>query len=187
MKKTFLLVSLAWAASLSCMYLSLSAEPMPWFQNTQSGRPVKQALDNRSPIRSFSADLEVTKFCKPDEPITVGQQATCTIIVRNLGPDPAHTVVIIDRLSSTGAFIIGDVTADEGSCTTTFTPRKQGGTVTCTAASIASNAAITITVPLSANVPQDINDIVTVSGQPFDPIPGNNSASGAVHVIAPGH
>jgi len=192
MRRTpFVLVSLACAILFSYTAVSLSEERKPiQLFNTQAGgaRPIMQALQVRSPIRSFSADLEVIKTCKPLEPIAVGQEATCTIIVRNLGPDPADHVTIVDKLISTGTFIVGDVTASEGSCTATvFTLLEQGGTVTCTVQSMAPNTNLTITLPVRANRPQDINDVVTVSGQPFDPIPGNNSASGVARVIGQSH
>ena len=184
---SFVLVFLACAISLSNTTVSFSDELTPiQFPNTQAdgGKPVRQALEDRSPIRSFSSSLEVTKACKPHEPVAVGQQATCAIIILKLGPDPAFNVAIIDKLISVGTFTIGAVTTSEGSCTaTTFTPLDQSGTVTCIASSITPNTTITIKVPVSTNTPQDINDVVTVSGQPFDPIPGNNSASCVVHVI----
>jgi uncharacterized repeat protein (TIGR01451 family) len=142
------------------------------------------ALEGRSPIRSFSADLSVTKVCKPDQAVAVGQRAICTIMIRNLGPDEAFKVAIIDKLASSGTFVIGAVGTNKGSCTAS-THLEQGGTVTCSAPSIASDATVTIMVPVTAKMPEDINDIVTVSGQPFDPIPNNNSASGVVHVVPP--
>jgi uncharacterized repeat protein (TIGR01451 family) len=131
-----------------------------------------------------AADLSVTKVCKPDGPITVGQTGTCTILVRNLGPDPTRTVTIVDQLISSGSFTIGAVTASAGTCSATPNPQNGSGTVTCTVASIAVNAAVTITVPVSASTPQDINDVVTVFSDTPDPDTDNNSASGAVHVIA---
>lgn len=131
-----------------------------------------------------AADLVVTKLCKPDGPITVGQTGTCTILVQNLGPDPARTTTIVDQLVSNGMFTIGAVTASAGTCSTTPNPQNGSGTVTCTVPSIAVNATVTITVPVTANSPQDINDVVTASSLTPDPNTGNNSASGAVHLVA---
>lgn len=93
-RSLFVIVSLACAVSLSYANVSFSDELGPIeFNNPQDdgGRPVIVALDERSSIRSFSADLDVTKVWEPEEAIEVGQQSTCTIVVRNLGPDPALT------------------------------------------------------------------------------------------------
>ena len=133
----------------------------------------------------LTADLSVTKLCKPDGPIAAGQTATCTILVQNLGPDPALNVTIVDQLVSSGTFTIGTVTINGGgSCTTTPNPQNGSGTVTCTVPSILPNASVTIAVPVSATTAEDINDVVTVSSETPDPNLGNNTATGRVSFVA---
>ena len=186
----FVIVLLACTVSLSCLNVSFSDElaPIEFINQQDNGtRPVVVASDERRAIRSFSADLEVTKVCEPEELIKVGQQSSCNIVVRNLGPDPAFKVTITDKLTSTETFTIGNVTISEGSCTVTFTHLHKCSTVICVASNIAPNKTITIMVPISVKTPQDIDDFATVIGQPFDPISENNSASGSVQVITHSH
>jgi uncharacterized repeat protein (TIGR01451 family) len=128
-----------------------------------------------------NADLQVFKECKPDDPISVGDTATCTITVTNWGPDPAINITITDRHVSNGMFSFGTVTATAGTCVTTTNPQNGTGTVTCTLMSLAPNASVTIKVPVTATTPQDINDTVTVSSL-NDTDTSNNVATGTVKV-----
>ena len=45
-----------------------------------------------------TADLSVTKLCKPDDKVFIGEQVVCTITVVNYGPSKAVNVLVIDML-----------------------------------------------------------------------------------------
>ena len=109
-----------------------------------------------------TADLRVFKDCKPDRPMLVGDTATCTITVQNLGPDPSYSVTAIDEYVSDGIFELGEVTTTSGTCYTTDNPQAGAGTVDCDLGTILRNTSVTIKIPVTADEPQDINDRVTV-------------------------
>jgi uncharacterized repeat protein (TIGR01451 family) len=119
-------------------------------------------------IVNEKADLRLYKECKPDEPLLAGQTATCSIVVENLGPSTARNVRVIDVHLSNGIFTIGSVTTTAGTCA------KSNGTVTCDLGDVAPGDRITITVPITADTPQDVNDRATVYSDTPDPNPGNN-------------
>jgi uncharacterized repeat protein (TIGR01451 family) len=137
-----------------------------------------------------SADLQVTKFCKPDGAVKVGQTATCTMQVQNLGPDPALNVKIVDHLVSSGSFNITTSMlsvsggAVPGSCTVPPNPLSGSSMVTCTSPSMPKASTVTVTLSVTATTAQDINDDVTVTSDTTDPNPGNNHATGAVHFVS---
>jgi uncharacterized repeat protein (TIGR01451 family) len=130
-----------------------------------------------------SADLQVTKLCKPDGPIPAGQTATCTVFVDNHGPSDARDVHLTDTHIASAGFTIGTVTPSQGTCT------KSGGTVSCDlgvlpAASATQTGRATITIELTATEAADINDIATVTSATPDPDTSNNQAQGTVSVTA---
>lgn len=130
-----------------------------------------------------SADLRVTKICKPDRHLQAGQTGTCTIYVDNAGPSHARDVVLRDSNLSDGAFTFGTVSASQGSCTTS------GGVITCElgilpAASPTQPGRATVTVEVRANEEVDINDVADVRAATPDPSTANNTAEGQIHVSA---
>ncbi len=125
-----------------------------------------------------SADLQLTKLCKPDTPIAAGGTATCTILVSNLGPGIAQNVVVTDTNVSNGPFTFGSITTTAGFCSTA------AGVVTCNLGNLAVNATVTITVQVTANSQEDINDTATVTSSTPDPNLANNTATGVVHFTA---
>jgi uncharacterized repeat protein (TIGR01451 family) len=125
-----------------------------------------------------SADLQLTKLCKPDSPIPAGGTAACTITVTNFGPGEAQNVVVTDTVVSSGAFTFGTITTSAGTCS------EADGVVTCNLGDMAVGAIVTIVVPVTANTQVDINDTATVTSSTPDPNPANNTASGAVHFVA---
>jgi len=129
-------------------------------------------------IVNEKADLRLYKECKPDQPLLAGQTATCSIVVENLGPSTARNVTVIDVHQSNGTFTIGTVTTTAGTCT------KSGGTVTCNLGNVAPTARITITVPITADMPQDVNDRATVYSDTPDPNPENNYYEDGVTFMA---
>jgi uncharacterized repeat protein (TIGR01451 family) len=143
--------------------------------------------DNTATIYTIvneEADLRVMKDCKPDGDILAGEEATCTIIVENLGPSTARAVTVVDTYLSDGTFEIGTVTTTVGTCTVTPNPQDGSGEVTCSLGNLAPGDTVTIVAPVTADESQDINDHVTVSSDTPDPDPANNVAEDGVTVVA---
>jgi uncharacterized repeat protein (TIGR01451 family) len=161
--------------------------PNPAGANTGHVKPRLQ-LDAAVAQLLTGADLKVVKDCKPDDTAPAGVEFTCTIIVENLGPDPALAVTAVDQYVSSGTFQFGSITPDSTPpkpfCTTTPNPQNGAGTVTCQLGGMAPGDAITIRVPVTANETQDINDHVTVSSLTPDPDLNNNQAEDSVDVVA---
>jgi uncharacterized repeat protein (TIGR01451 family) len=129
-----------------------------------------------------SADLRVSKDCKPDEPVFAGVEAVCTIFVDNLGPAMARNVRLTDAHLSDGTFSFGTVTP--GTCTAPTIPQVGSGNVTCNLGDLPAGARAIVVVPVSATEPMDINDQATVASDTADPVTGNNSATDSVRVRA---
>ena len=120
-----------------------------------------------------SADLRISKQCKPDVPAPTGSNAFCTLFVDNLGVSDARQVVVKDTLLSNGTFTISSVTPG-GSCAVV------ANVVTCNFPVLAAGAGVSIAVNFSSNSAVDVNDTATVSSATPDPNLGNNSATGKV-------
>lgn len=128
-------------------------------------------------IVNESADLALTKLCKPDGPAATGSTATCTIFVDNLGSSDARNVVVTDTHLSNGSFTISSATFDPpaaSACGIT------GGVVTCNLGTEPAGGRSTITVEFTSNDQVDVNDTATVQSDTPDPATGNNSATGRV-------
>ena len=132
-----------------------------------------------------TADLRVLKDCKPDEPMFVGETATCTIFVDNLGTSTAQNVDLIDAIVSNANFELGTLTTSSGACASDdANPVDDGAAnITCSSASLAAGARITITVPVTGLTPGDINDIATVSSDTLDPDNSNNQVADSLLVL----
>jgi uncharacterized repeat protein (TIGR01451 family) len=122
-----------------------------------------------------SADVGVSKICKPDGVAQAGTNAFCDIFVANAGPSDAQHVIVVDRLSSNAPFTIISVTG--ASCTLT-------NPVTCNLGTLAAGGSVTIRVTVSSNAGGDVNDLATVSSSTPDPDLDNNSATGKVSFSA---
>jgi uncharacterized repeat protein (TIGR01451 family) len=120
-----------------------------------------------------SADVRITKQCKPDLPAPTGSTARCTIFVDNLGVSAARNVVVKDTLLSNGSFTILGATP-AGSCVVA------GSEVTCTFAVLAAGASISIAVDFTSSSAVDVNDTATVTSSTPDPNLTNNIATGRV-------
>jgi uncharacterized repeat protein (TIGR01451 family) len=146
------------------------------------GNPTNDSVSQDTVVQD-SADLRLTKECKPDEPLLVGGTATCTILVDNLGPSDARDVVVSDLHVSNGAFTITSATytpadgPDAGTCVIA------GGLVTCHIGIEPAGGRTTITVTLTSLVPEDVNDIATVASSTSDPNEGNNIAGDGVTFV----
>lgn len=122
-----------------------------------------------------SADLLITKQCKPDGPVVVGQNGTCTIFVDNLGPSDATNVVVTDTHLSNGAFSISSANASpDGACIIA------SGIVTCNLGTEPAGGRTTITVIVTSPDSVDVNDTATVKSDTPDPDKNNNIATGKV-------
>ncbi len=131
-----------------------------------------------------SADLKVTKLCKPDDQLLAGETAICTIFVDNLGPSDTRDVQMTDAIVSNGIFTIGAVTASQGSC-----GPPTADTVTCDledlpAASLTQSGRATVTIEITADEAMDINDEATVVSATPDPNTLNNQATDSISVTA---
>ena len=130
-------------------------------------------IQTASPVAG-SADVAVSATA----PATVPPGATFTniITVANYGPAPATGVVLTDTLPN--GFVLGNVTASQGSVSTV------SGSVTANLGTLNSGATATITISGSASV--NVTNAVSVSAAQADPNPVNNSASTVTLVAAPG-
>jgi len=131
-----------------------------------------------STIVEESADLTVTKICKPDGPIPAGETATCTIFVDNLGPSVARNVVLTDTIVANGAFT-ATATPSQGVCFPIV-----GGVITCNLGNLDPGARATVVVEITATDATDVNDKATVTSDTPDPNPANNQAEGRISVTA---
>ncbi len=130
-----------------------------------------------------SADLAVTKLCKPDEPAPAGTEGFCDIHVDNLGPSNAQTVVLKDVLSSAAPFSVVGVTTTQGTCAPTSSGAVTSITITCDLGTLAAGARATVRVTLTAQDVTQVNDVATVSSGTSDPNTANNQATGRVDFI----
>jgi uncharacterized repeat protein (TIGR01451 family) len=128
------------------------------------------------------ADLQVVKDCKPDRPLAAGETATCTIIVENLGTSDARAVTVTDTHVSDGSFDFGAFSPAPSSSTPN--PQDGYGQVVWSLGAVAAGDSATVTVEVSADETQDINDTVLVSSDTLDPNTANNSAADSVQVNA---
>ncbi len=128
-----------------------------------------------------SADLRITKVCKPDSgPAPTGSTATCTIIVDNLGPSDARDVVVTDTHASSGSFTISAASFVSTSPAASGNCAIAGGVVTCNLGRENAGGRTTITVDITSNSQVDVNDIATVTSATPDPNLTNNQATGSV-------
>lgn len=143
------------------------------------------ALDYTGP------DLSVVKDCKPDDPLLIGETATCTITVTNLGATTALGVVAVDSYLSDGTFTLGAATAVKGAspmpastCVSTPNPQDKSGSMTCDLGDIDAGHVVVISTPVSATTTQNVNDRVVVSSDSADPDATNNVAEDQVNFVA---
>ena len=119
-----------------------------------------------------SADLTLTKSASPT-PLVAGQDVTYTLTGTNTGPSSASGVSIVDTLP--GTVSLTSATATAGSCTVS------GQTVTCTVASLAAAASVTVTIVgrySAASQATTSSNTATISAStPTDPTTSNNSTT----------
>lgn len=123
-----------------------------------------------------SADLEVAKICKPDEPLRAGEIGFCDIFVDNNGPSASRDVVLVDQIETDTTLTSLTATSSQGSCTVTDL------TVECDLDDVGAQDRATVHVEFSADEPGDVNDIATVSADTPDPDNSNNEATESVSI-----
>ncbi len=157
-------------------------------------------LSNNSDMASTlvleSADLVVTKQCKPDtSAVPAGGNGTCFIYIDNTGPSAARSVVLTDSIDSDGVFDLVSASVSSNGTNANLdnlgvcSPASQNNIdqhidVTCSGFDLDAGDRATITVVVSADESGDINDIATASSETPDPDIGNNQASGALSFAA---
>jgi uncharacterized repeat protein (TIGR01451 family) len=121
-----------------------------------------------------SADVAITVADNPD-PVKVKTELTYALTVRNNGPSPATGVTVNDSLPSGVTF--GSVTTTQGSCTSS---------VSCTLGTLASGAAVTITIKVTPQTSGTLTNTATVAATENDPTASNNTATTTTAVTTSG-
>jgi uncharacterized repeat protein (TIGR01451 family) len=126
-------------------------------------------------IAVAGVDLSVSKTDTPD-PALPGQVLTYTVVVTNPGPFTATNIVVNDTLPAGVDFI--SVSPDP-------VCGELGGVISCTLASLGSNANATVTIVVTATAVGTVMNTVSVAGAEPDPDPTNNIASQETTIGAP--
>jgi uncharacterized repeat protein (TIGR01451 family) len=122
-----------------------------------------------------SADLEITKLCKPDTSPAAGDPIDCSIFVDNHGPSDARGVTVLDTLLSNQPFTISLITPSSGTCGAANAVTG-GQKFTCNLGVVPAQGRATVTYRVSTNTAQDINNVATVTATTPDPDTSNNKA-----------
>jgi uncharacterized repeat protein (TIGR01451 family) len=128
-----------------------------------------------------SADLSVSKLCKPDSgPAPAGSIANCAILVYNNGPSGARNVTLVDEHVSDGTFTILNANTNpaSGACVV------NDATVNCDLGDIDAGDSIEVIVQFTSDDGVDVNDKATVASDTPDPDASNNMAEGGVSFAA---
>jgi uncharacterized repeat protein (TIGR01451 family) len=153
----------------------------------QPGSPFRAADHDPVLVGVFRiADLAVTLSDNPD-PAQIGQQLTYTLVVDNNGPDPAAAVTWTDLLPGgpSGVTFVSLSAPAGWSCNTP--PVGQGGTVSCSNASLpVGDATFTLVVALNPGLPVGpMTNTVDVTSTTIDGAPGNESDSEVTTILLP--
>jgi uncharacterized repeat protein (TIGR01451 family) len=128
-----------------------------------------------------SADLAVTKVCKPDSSAAAGETAFCDIHVDNLGPSDAVGVELTDVLTSATPFTVTNVAVSPGgTCAPTSGGPTTSFTTTCDLGTEPAGGRSTIHVEVTAADVAEVNDVATVTADTPDPVTSNNTAEGTL-------
>ena len=156
-----------------------------------------------------SADLHLTKICKPDGIVLAGQPITCTIIVENPGPGLPRNVVVRDLLltnvdvskysMSTPTFVFRltnvdvskhimstptSVLSDFGGAPNNCTIVRPDKEFTCALGTVPVHMKAVITVVITSTEAGDFNNTATVFTDSTDPNLSNNRATDTTSVTA---
>lgn len=162
-----------------------------------SGDSIDPDLSNNSASVSTtvvdSADLSVSKICKPDTTIYEGQPINCTVFIENAGPSWARSVQLDDTTLSNGTFSISNVVVTPGPTTCSVTPATGGKNLDCNVGdlepfSTTATGQVTVTYTVTgtsmSSGGQNIDNTATVSSDTPDPNPDNNTATVNLTVTA---
>ena len=113
-----------------------------------------------------SADLSIAKSANPTT-VDAGQSLTYTLTATNGGPDTATSLTVSDTLPGNVTFVSAGAGCGES-----------GGTVTCTAASLANGANVPFTITVTApSAGGTISNTATVTSSTTDPNASNDSVT----------
>jgi uncharacterized repeat protein (TIGR01451 family) len=121
------------------------------------------------------ADLEVTKADSVD-PVRIGENFHYSIRIRNLGPDDATGVRLVDTLPA--SFELVESTGAK-SC-------ERDGDVYCELNDIPHEGSVTVILHVRASTPGTFSDTATAKSDVADPDETNNSATESTTVIGRG-
>ncbi|MFG2335324.1 calcium-binding protein [Streptomyces yangpuensis] len=108
--------------------------------------------------------------------LSIGDQATYTVTVRNTGTTtPATAVTLADTLTGAGGTLLS-ATPSQGSCTTTTTGAN------CALGTLAAGASATVTVVGEPRSTGTLSDTATADAAETDPAPGNDRATATTAV-----
>jgi uncharacterized repeat protein (TIGR01451 family) len=118
-----------------------------------------------------ASDLQLTIAASPD-PATVARDLTYSMVVTNLGPEPATNVTLTDILPTGAAFV--SATSTQGTCS------AADGIMTCAVglltASVPGNTA-RITLVLAPTQPGTLENTAATTSSEGDPSAANNTAT----------
>lgn len=128
-----------------------------------------------------TADLQVTKSGPAEAP--AGTNVAFFVTLTNLGPGAASTVLLTDPIPAGMTFVSA---VNDGGFACSAPPVGDGGTIDCTAASLAAGGVVTFTfvLQLPADAPPETNfeNNATASAQTADGNVDNNTGSTTVVV-----
>lgn len=140
-------------------------------------------------IVNDSADLAVSKLCKPDTTVYAGTPINCTVFVDNSGPSFARNVVIDDTSLSNGPFTVSNVAVSGGTNNCAVSNVTGGQNIECNVGNLAASSTtqsgrVTLTYTISATEGQNIDNKASVRSDTPDPNSGNNSVQVNLTVTA---
>lgn len=130
-----------------------------------------------------SADLGVQKLCETTT-APAGTAVDCTIFITNNGPSDARNVVVTDTITSSGPFVVSNISSTRGECdaSATFVPPNSqefecrlGRMEPITPEEGSGRARITYDI--TAQTGQEINNRARVTSDTDDPNSGNNETT----------
>jgi uncharacterized repeat protein (TIGR01451 family) len=122
-----------------------------------------------------SANLSLTKALTTAGPVNVGDNVVFTLTVTNNGPSNATGVTVTDTLPAGLTYVSND-------CGATFA----SPTLTWSIGALANGASAICHLTVTATQPGTITNSATVTSNESDPVPSDNTGTGAVVVVPPG-
>ena len=144
---------------------------------TATETPTTTPTVTETPVSPAQADLSLTKSDSPD-PLVAGNNLSYSIDVNNAGPDAAANASWSDTLPTGTTFVS---LTQPGGWTCSDPGVGNGGTVSCSLASLPAGGPITFTlvinVPAGYSGSNPLVNTVVVSSTTSDPNPGNETDS----------